>query len=232
MAIPNIIQKQGTFDTFALQKYFANHRIEWTQQSIKDLRLMELSGLFKKTQNPHEYKLVVMESWFHAYIKNGVDILKESESVFFPARSETRYLCVFIVDAILCELATELRDVLGSDIVCKLQIVLPLFARFKLQKMALEDAVRTKANRQNVKRSRILQVMKDKEGEIMVNFGAAFHEIGNGLKKLRSLKAIGQQHAFCRHTYKECVNTNLKRVAQTLSVCCLPVCKLMSLLFV
>ena len=139
---------------------------------------------------------------------------------YFPVRSETRYLCVFVVDAALRELAKELSDVLGSDVVCKLQIVLPIFARFKLQKMNEENGARESANRKSVKKPRRLSVMASKEAQMTVSLAAAFHDICRALKKFRSLKKIQQQHSFSSQPYKDSVNKHLKVVAQTLTVCC------------
>ena len=76
--MPHVIDTEGIFDACALQKYFAGQRVEWTERSKKDLCLMQLSGLFAKTSKPNEYKLVVMNSWFRAYVKSGVDVIQSS----------------------------------------------------------------------------------------------------------------------------------------------------------
>ena len=125
-----------------------------------------------------------------------------------------------LVDSELAALAAEFETILGSDLVCKLQFVLPFFARFKLQKTAQEHYDAQSGKGPTLVESRRATIFKTKESEIIVEFAAIFHHVHRGLKKLRSLKSIGQENTLSAQSFRDDVIKRLKKIVRILSVRC------------
>ena len=126
---------------------------------------------------------------------------------------------ICLVDSDLRGLAAEFQIVLGSDLVCKLQFILPFFARFKLHKMAHEQDNQNKHGGP-LGKTRKSEIFNAKEAEIITQFAAVFHHIHRGLTKLRSLKAIGQESTLSAQTFRNGVMDRLKKIVRVLSVRC------------